>query len=140
MAIVKWESFGDMDRFFEDFAFPPMPSMSKMGFDLAVDVYDDKENIIAEMNLPGIDPAKVNVSVEDNHLRITGAREEEKEEKKKNYYSKEIRRGSFERTVRLPERVEKEKVKAAYENGVLKVTLPKSHTSESAKIEIEVKK
>lgn len=140
MAIIKWEPFSDIDRFFEDFAIPPMSSMSKMGFDLAVDVYDDKENIIAEMNLPGIDPAKVNVSVEDNHLRITGAREEEKEEKKKNYYSKEIRRGSFERTVRLPERVEKDKVKAMYENGVLKVTLPKAKPMDATKIEIEVKK
>jgi len=135
MSLIKWEPFGDIDHFFEDF-----PSFSKMDRDLAVDVYEDGTNVVAQMNLPGVDPDKVDVSVEDNYLHISGSREEEKEEKKKHYYSKEIRRGSFERVVNLPAVVEKDKVTAEYKNGQLKVTMPKVTKTEAGKVKVEVKK
>lgn len=137
MAIIKWEPFGDVDRFFEEF---PAISFPKMGLDLAVDVYEDENNIIAEMNLPGIEPEKVDVTVEDNYLRVRGSREEKKEEKKKHYYSKEIRRGSFERAVRLPNLVQKDKVKAEYKDGILKITLPKAAGEKAKKIQIKAQK
>jgi len=138
MDLIKWEPFGDMDRFFEDF--PSFPKMEKFGWDLAVDVYEKDKNIIAEMNLPGVDPDKIDISVEDNHMRVSGSREESKEEKKKQYYSKEIKRGSFERVVRLPSEVQKAKVKAEYEGGKLTITLPKTATSKTGKVKVQVKK
>lgn len=136
MALIKWEPFsGDIDRFFEDF-----PTFPKPNFDLAVDVYEKGNDVIAEMNLPGIDPDKINISVEDNYLRISGSREESKEEKKKHYYSKEIRRGSFERIVRLPDAVQKNKVKAECRNGELVITLPKVAAAKAGKVKVRVKK
>jgi len=137
MALIKWEPFGDMDRFFEDFA---SLGMQRMGLDLAVDVYEEKNNVVAKMNLPGVNPEKIEVSVEDNHLFIQGKREEEKEEKKKHYYSKEIRRGSFERVVPLPNTVKKDQVKADYEKGVLTVTIPKASGRKSGKVKVNVRK
>ena len=80
MAIIKWEPFIDVERFFEDF---PVSSLKEIGTDLAVDVYDEGSNIIAKMNVPGVDPEKINVTVEDNMLRVSGAHEEEKEEKRR---------------------------------------------------------
>ncbi len=135
MALIRWESFGDIDRFFEDF-----PAFPKQGIDLAVDVYEKNNNVIAEMNLPGIDPDKIEVSVEDNYLRVSGSREESTEEKKKHYYSKEIRRGSFERVVRLPAEVQKDKAVAEYKNGELIITLPKAISIESGKVKVLVKR
>jgi len=123
-----------------DNVFDSLPTLTKFGVDLAVDVYEKDENIIAEMNLPGIDPDKIDVSVENNYLRISGSREESKEEKKKHYYSKEIKRGSFERMVRLPNKVEEDKVSAEFKNGELVVTLPKAEESSSEKVKINVKK
>lgn len=138
MAIIKWEPFGGIDRFFEDFS---VPSFKELGTDLAVDVYEEGDNIIAKMNVPGVDPDKINVSVEDNMLRVSGSHEEEKEEKKKHYYHKEIKKGSFERVVSLPQAVQKDKVSAEYEKGVIKVTLPKTNGGESSrKIEVQVKR
>lgn len=137
MAIIKWEPFGELDRFFEEF---PSITFPKMGWDMAIDVFEEKGNIIAEMNIPGIDPEKINVSVEDNHLRVNGSREEEKETKEKHYYSKEIRRGSFERMVRLPYGVEKGKVEAEYKDGVLRITMPKLSKAPEKKINIKIKK
>ncbi len=137
MALIIWEPFGDIDRFFEDL---PSLAFPKMGWDLAVDVYEKDNNVIAEMNLPGIDPEKIDISVEDNYLRVTGSREESKEEKQKHYYSKEIRRGSFERMVRLPATVQKSKVTAEYKNGGLTITLPKTTETKTGKVKIQVKK
>lgn len=136
MSLIKWEPFTDIDNFFESFP----SSISKLGGDLAVDVYEKDNNIIAEMNLPGINPDDINVSVEDNYLRVSGSREESKEDKKKNYYSKEIKRGSFERVVRLPSKVEEDKVSAEFKNGELLVTLPKAKELSLKKVKIDVKK
>jgi len=96
---------------------------------------------VAKMNLPGVDPNKLNVSIEDGLLRVSGSREEEKEKKNKHYYSKEIRSGSFERVISLPQPVQKDKVSAEYEQGVLKVTIPKVKNGESSRrVEVKVKK
>lgn len=136
MALIKWEPFGEIDRFFEDL---PSAVFPKMGWDLAVDIYEKDGNLMAEMNLPGVDPDKIDVSVEGNHLRISGSREESKEEKQKQYYSKEIRRGSFERLVRLPTEVQKDKVSAEYKNGELLVMMPKAVLSKQGKVPVKVK-
>jgi len=135
MSLIKWEPFGDIDKFFEEFS-----SLFSRRGDFAVDVYEKKNDVIVEMSLPGVDPEKIDVSVEDNHLRVVASREEEKEEKDKYYYAKEIRRGSFERVVPLPESVQKDKVKAEYENGVLKVVLPKAAKKKASKVKVKVKK
>jgi HSP20 family protein len=137
MAIVKWEPFGELDRFFDEF--PATGGLGHLG-DMAVDLYEDGNNIIAEMNLPGIEAEQVDVTVEGNYLRICGKREEEKEKKTKQFYSKEIRRGSFERALRLPTPVQEGKVTAEYKDGVLRVTLPKLEETKSGKVKVIVKK
>ncbi len=136
MAIVKWEPFGELDRFFDEFHAPMLGGVG----DMAVDLYEDGNNIIAEMSVPGIEPDKVEVTVEGNYLRVCGRREEEKEKKTKQFYSKEIRRGSFERALRLPAPVNEAKVSAEYRDGVLKVTLPKLAEKKSGKVKVVVKK
>src|SRR3989338_1941118 len=124
--LTSWRPFGE--RFFdEDF---PVVTLPKLGWDLAVDVYEKDGNVIAEMNLPGIDPDKIDISVEDDYLRVSGSREEKKETKEEEYYSKEIKRGSFERTVKLSHAVKKDKADATYKDGVLKITIPKDEKKE----------
>jgi len=135
MSLIKWEPFTDIENMFDSFH-----RFTKLGNDLAVDVYEKDNNIIAEMSLPGIDPDKINISVENNYLCISGSREEAKEEVKKHYYSKEIRRGTFERVVHLPSKVEEDRVTAEFKNGELTITMPKTKELVSNKIKIEVKK
>lgn len=137
MQIIKWEPFGEIDRFFEEF---PVVSLPKFGWDMAIDLFEEKGNVIAKMNLPGIDPDKVNVSVDDDILRVSGSREEEKEEKDKHYYSKEIRRGSFERAVRLPKSVDRTKVDAEYKNGTLQITMPIADKAKETAVKVKIKK
>jgi len=137
MAIIKWEPFGEIDRFFNDF---PTQNFLKFGRDMAVDLYEEGNNVVAEMNISGIDPEKIDVTLEGNYLRIAGVREEEKEHKDKQFYSKEISRGSFERTVRLPQAVVEEKTEAEYKDGVLKILMPKTEGKKKEKIKVMVRK
>lgn len=136
MALIKWEPFGDLERFFdEDFLLPSLP---KMSWDLAIDIYRKDGNVIAEMNVPGVDPKKINITVENNYLKVSGSREEKKETKEKDYYQKEISRGSFERIARLPVAVEEKKAKAEYEDGVLKITIPEKEKKPTKKENVKV--
>lgn len=139
MSLIKWEPFDEFDRMFRDFGVLTPTRGNQVGFDLAVDVYDDGQNLVAEMNLPGLKGDDIDVEVEQNHLRISGKREEVQEKKEKNHYAKEIRRGSFERVIPLPDRVASDKVEAEYENGVLKVTMPKLTEKEGSKVKVRVK-
>lgn len=138
MSLIKWEPFDDFDRLFRDLSLTPTLKMPN--FDLACDIYEDGNTLIAEMNIPGLDGEHIDVEIEDNHLRISGRREEVQEKKEKSHYTKEIRRGSFERTVVLPVAVHREGVSAEYENGVLKVLMPKRNEGEGNKITVRVKK
>lgn len=138
MALVRWEPFNEFDRFFEEL--PVLRAGGNSMTDMAVDLYEEGGDIVAEMSVPGIEAENVEVTVEGNYLRIVGKREEEKERKGKQYYSKEIRRGSFERAVRLPEPVNESAVKAEYDNGLLTVRLPKAAPKKKNTIQVVKKK
>lgn len=139
MSLIKWEPFDEFDRFFRDMALTPAQRASGSSFDLACDVYEDGDDLVAEMNLPGLKGEDINVEVKDNHLYISGRREEVDEKKEKSHYSKEIRRGSFERMIPLPNSVAEDAVEAEYADGVLRVTMPKQAEQEDKRIKVKVK-
>lgn len=139
MSLIRWEPFREIERLFEaDFPYMPMVPAAKFGWDLAVDLYQDKGNLVAEMSLPGIDPNKVEVTFQDGDLKITGKREEEKEIKEKNYFCKEIKRGEFERLVTLPSGVKTERAEAHYDKGVLRIVMPMKEEAKHEKIKVKV--
>lgn len=122
MAIIRWKPLNVGQFLTEDFPELRVPTLATS---LATDVYEKDSQVVVEMNLPGVNPDSLDIIVEDNYVHITGNREETKEEEHKNYYYKEIQRGSFERTVRLPAPIKKEKTEASFEDGILTITLPK---------------
>lgn len=137
MQIIKWEPFREIDRFFDDRFSTSFP---KLGWDLAVDLYEEKGNVIAKMSLPGVKEEELDIEIEEDTLTISGRREEEKETDKKDYYSKEIRRGSFSRSVSLPKLVDVTKSEAEYKKGVLTVRMPAVAGSKSKSVKVEIKK
>jgi HSP20 family protein len=138
MAIIPWEPFRNLDKFFEEEDLFPVIPVRKTVFP-AVDISEDEKNVYIEMPLVGVKPEDVEISVEDNVLTAKGKTEEEKEEKKKNYWRKEIRKGAFERAVTLPAEVKSEKAKAESKNGMLKITLPKVEAKKTKKVRVKVK-
>jgi HSP20 family protein len=75
--------------------------------------------------------------VKDNLLTIEGKTEEKHEEKDKNYIHSEIKRGSFSRSITLPDSVDDEKIVAKYKDGVLNITIPKSNKTKSRQIIVQ---
>jgi len=141
MAIIKWtpfleEPFSEMDRFFDSFL--PATKSGQSSLIPAIDVYEDKNNVIVETQLAGVDPEKVDMTIENDILVVKGKSEKKSEVDEKNYYRKEIRRGSFYRSIQLPCQVKEDKAEAEAIDGVLKITIPKAK-EESKKKPIKIK-
>jgi len=131
--MTRKHPLSEVSHFFGDL-FDYLPS--RLNFDLAIDLYKENNSLVAEMSAPGIEIKNTEIEVVDNVLRIRGHKEQKIEEKEKDYYCKEISRGSFERSVRLPCAVLSEQTKASYKNGILKVTMPLKKEGEHKRIEI----
>jgi HSP20 family protein len=141
-GLIKWspffDSFEDADKILSDFM--PVNRSSQAGFVPAIDMYEDKDNVIVETQLAGIDPEKVDISIENDVLTIKGEGEKKSEVEDKNYYKKEIRRGSFYRNIPLPAHVVGDKASAAAEDGVLKISVPKAPETKPKTIKIKTSK
>jgi HSP20 family protein len=142
MSLIKWTPFfpeyDDMEKAMESML--PAVRGNQYGFTPAVDMYEDKDNIVVETQLGGIDPEKVNISIENNVLTIKGESEKKSEIDEKNYYRKEIRRGAFYRSIPLPTKVNGDAASAVNEEGVLKITVPKATEVKPKTIKIQNKK
>jgi HSP20 family molecular chaperone IbpA len=91
----------------------------------AADVYREGEDLVARLDLPGVDPATdITVEVEGRKLVVRGERKDQRSEESEGRRISEVRFGSFRRTVTLPKAVDGDVVRAAYEAGVLTVTVP----------------
>lgn len=142
MSLIKWTpflpEFDDMDKMMESML--PAVRGNQFGFTPAVDMYEDKDNIIVETQLGGIDPEKVDVSIENNVLTIKGESQKKSEVEDKNYYRKEIRSGSFYRSIPLPTKVDGDKASAINEDGILKISIPKAPEVKPKTIKIQKSK
>lgn len=144
-SLIRWTPFFDpfeeMDKMFNNL---PVSAgnlaLAKNGFMPAIDLYEDKDNVVVEATLAGIDPDNVDISIENDVLTIRGESEKKSEVDDKNYYRKEIRRGSFYRSVPLPARVDGDKATAVAESGVLRISIPKASEIKPKTIKIEKKK
>jgi len=130
---MQWEPFRDLMRGWDEDTFAG-------DFVPAANIYQDKDNVIAELDLPGIDPDKADITVESDVLTVSGSREEEKETKQEDFYRREVRLGSFTRSMILPMTVKGDQAKADYKDGVLKITLPKAEEMKPKKIKVGVEK
>jgi len=105
----------------------------------AVDIAEKDTAYEVTADLPGLDDKNIEVKVVDGSLMIKGEKEEEKEEKKKDYYLRERHYGSFQRSFRIPEGVDADKIEASFKKGVLTVTMPKKPEAQKPAKKINVK-
>jgi len=138
--------WGNLDRMFEDFLerrlrpFWPERWWPTTGMEIpapALDVYEEKDDIVVKAELPGMEKDNIEVNLSDNRLTIKGEKKKEEEVKKEGYYRSERSWGSFVRSLELPSEVQTDKIKAAFKNGVLEIRLPK--TEEAKKRETKVR-
>ncbi|MCE2403884.1 MAG: Hsp20/alpha crystallin family protein [Dehalococcoidia bacterium] len=147
MLLKRWEPFGDirraesdLDRFWPR-AFPRTyfrrPVASYFG-PVAVDVYEEGDNLVVRATLPGVKPEDVDASIMDNTLTIEAKSALEEEAKENEYLHREHRFGKFRRVVRLPKGLNTDEAEAAYENGVLTVRVPREKDAKKRSLEINV--
>ena len=148
----------EMDRVFQDFyrgGWPPLPRMPDLdpfrGFGGGtgaggataltphVDVAETEKEYRITAELPGIDEKDIEVSVADDLLTIKGEKREESRQEDKGYHVSERRYGTFQRSFRLPEGVEPDKIEAQFNRGVLQLVLPKSEKAQPRSRRIDVK-
>jgi len=147
-GITKWEPFKDMsslrdeiDNLFNDF-FRKTPEERMGTHDIwypALDIEESNDKIKVIAEVPGMKKEEIKLTVSEGQLIIRGERKFEKEEKDKTYHRIERSYGKFRRTISIPKDLEVDKVKATYEQGILKVDIPKSKKTKPKEIDITVK-
>lgn len=104
-----------------------------------VDIYETPKTVEIKMPLAGVRPDDVDISVRDNVLTVKGKMEKKTEVEEKNYYRKEIRAGSFHRSIPLPKAVIGGKAKAQFSEGMLMISIPKAAEEKTKAIKVKVK-
>ena len=106
-------------------------------FSPTVNLVETENQFEVTVDLPGLKPEDVYVELKDGDLWISGKRDEEKEEEGKTYHRLERHYGEFRRVLRLPDTISEEGIEANFEDGVLKVTVPKTEEAKPKHIEVK---
>ena len=122
---------GNLPRSFDD------EGIARGAWSPSVDIYESKDHIVLEAELPGMSREDFDLSVENNVITLRGERHFEKKEETDNYHRVERAYGSFLRSFTLPNTVSAEGANADYRNGVLRVTLPKREETKARRIEVK---
>ncbi len=108
------------------------------GWSPALDVYEDTDAVTVQLELAGMKKEDFDISLQDDVLTISGERKSESEKREGESFRSERVFGAFSRSVTLPSPVKSADVKAAYQDGVLTVTLPKAEEAKPRKIQVEL--
>jgi HSP20 family protein len=144
MNYVRWNPFGEMsllqnqmNRLFESaLQGRSAETNGTTTWTPAADIYESENDLIVNLDIPGIDPKMVDIRVENNLLTIRGERSFEKNQQAENFHRVERTYGTFARSFALSTAVDADKVRAAYNAGVLNITLPKAESAKPKKIQI----
>lgn len=145
MAIVRWKPMRDlinlrdeMDRMFDGF-WGDMANRDGGMFMPPVDMVENDDNFVISVELPGLKKDEIKMTMQNNVLTINGNKKHEFESKEDTVHRVERSYGSFCRSINLPSTVDSTAIKASYDSGVLKVTLPKVEEAKPKEIAIEIK-
>lgn len=100
----------------------------------SVNITESKESYGIEVSAPGFDKKDFNLSVSDNVLTISGEHSTENSSEEKSFVRKEFTYGSFKRSFNLADLVDEDHIDAKYENGILKIELPKNEKAKSKNV------
>jgi HSP20 family protein len=105
---------------------------------MAAEVFDSDDRVVVRLEAPGMDKKEFDLRVIDDVLIIKGEKRIEKERTEGHYHVKECAYGRFERAIELPDRVDSDKARADYKNGVLRIEMPKSVNKGRKRIKVGV--
>lgn len=132
----------EMDRLFDQFFETGLggrdtsSALSTM-FTPAMDIYEEDNSLVASFEVPGMNPEDIDINVTGNTLTVSGEKKEESESRREGAYRSERRYGRFFRALELPDDVDAENVSAEYDNGVLKLRIPRSQARQPRRISVK---
>ena len=126
-----------MDRLFDEtFWRPTWVARGLEEWQVPLDVQTTTDALVVKAALPGIRPEEVDITVDGNTLTIQGRLDEEHHDDEQGYLVREIRRGSFSRSVALTSDLKTDQAKASFENGIVTLTIPKAEQAKPRRIPI----
>jgi HSP20 family protein len=141
MTLIKFEPLREFEslsnrlqRMFDDFS-----GDFHSQFNPKIDISEDKEKIYVDVEVPGMKKEDIKISLQDNILTVSGEKRFENKENEKSYYRTERSYGSFSRSFTLPAEIDRDKVEAKFEDGILKINMSKSQPKKANERQIEIK-
>lgn len=147
MSLRLWDPYSDfsalregINRLFEDTwrAGERPPEIHASTWPVPVDVFETKDAIVLKVEVPGINPKDVKISLVGEQLTIAGRRQQEARTEDRNYVRTERRYGSFVRAFTLNVPVKADQIRANYKDGLLEVTVPKADEVKPREIQVTV--
>ncbi len=150
-SIIRWDPFVEVgtlrravDRLFDDVRVGERaPRTSQNGLPVAawepaVEMFETGDEVIVRAEMPNVDPSNVDVTVTSDAITIKGSVRQEEEKKDRSYYRRELRYGTYVRTLPLPAEVKGGDAKATYKDGVLEVKIPKSERAKPTSVKVQI--
>mgnify|MGYP005812858123 FL=1 len=147
MDVTRYDPFSalrsmrqDMERLFQETGWPQNGDTSQVAtaqWAPAVDIKEEPDRFVIYADIPGVEPDRIEVTMERGMLSIKGERSTEKKEEKEGFTRVERARGTFYRRFSLPDTADSENIQARGNNGVLEVVIPKKPTQQARRIEVQ---
>lgn len=142
--VAPWNALREIEDHFSRFFAEPFGAMTdwsngSVGWAPAIDVSENENEYVIDADIPGVSKDDITLEILDNVVTIKGERKSEKkeEDKKKGYHRVERSYGSFQRSVQIPGGFKSDAVEAKFDNGVLRVTLPKPEEAKPRTITVQ---
>jgi HSP20 family protein len=145
MSVTRWDPFQDLQSFRDEmnrtlsrwFGREEGEEPRPRRWMPALDVTETKDAYLIDVEVPGLRPEDINVTVDQGMLTIQGERRSEEEKADRSYHRIERHYGSFRRSISLPRDVDASRVQATYQNGVLRLEVPKIESGQLKRIEVK---
>lgn len=143
MSMTRWDPFAEMmslreamDRLFEEsFTLGRRPDGGRATF--PIDMYERDDTIVVEADMPGVKPEDVDIQVRGDQLMINAETRREEEKEQEQFYRRERMMRRYTRVIALPTAVKPDQAEASFENGTLRVRLPKAEEARARRIEVK---
>ena len=143
--LTNWEPFREigslqreMNSLFDRLTPNFNRELSEFAFSPSAEITETDDEICLKLEVPGLEAKDLDIEVTEDAVAISGERQEETKSEEKGMKRSEFRYGKFERVIPLPARIQNDKVKAEYKNGVLNLTMSKSEEEKNKVIKVEV--
>jgi HSP20 family protein len=140
--LTRWDPFRALRRSEElvdfDDVLRDLFGRAEGALEPAIDVSEADGEVVVKAAVPGVEKDQLHVSVESDRLMVRGETRKEEEKKGRNYFRREIRCGTVQRSVALPAEVDADKAKADLKDGILTVRIPKSSKARSRDVPVQV--